>query len=286
MTEQLGLVSVEVRHVLYAYEALRDVDIVHDHTIAGPVLGAGKRERLVVTTNHGPFTDDANAIYRAIDARVPILAISRHQASTARGVSIARVIHHGVDVTRFPMGDGKGGYLMFLGRMSPTKGVREAIRIARTAGMPLAIAAKMRESRERDYFDNVIAPLLDRDIRYLGEVGNAEKVELLGGAIALVNPIDWDEPFGLCMVEALACGTPVLATPRGAVPEIVDDGVTGFLRADVTDLPAALADVGTIDRRACRAAVIDRFSAGRMVENHVRFYVDVCARQLSEQARL
>jgi glycosyltransferase involved in cell wall biosynthesis len=276
-TEDQGSVVVELRHVLHAYEAVDGVDIVHDHTVAGPVYAALRWHGPVVTTNHGPFTDDAKAVYRSIAGLVPIVAISHHQASTAGDVPIARVIHHGIDPTGFPVGGGQGGHLLFLGRLSPTKGVREAIDIARVAGVPLIIAAKMREVAEREYFDANVAPLLGRDIEYAGEVGRADKLRLLGAARALLNPIRWDEPFGLCMIEAMACGTPVISSHRGAAPEIVDEGVTGFLCRGNAEMVAAVARVGSLDRRSCRARVEARFSARRMVEDHVAFYTDVVA---------
>lgn len=272
MTSELGTTVVEARHVMYAYDAIGDVDIVHDHTVLGPLYAERFPDRKVVTTNHGPFTSDLRAIYRAIIPRVPIIAISRHQASTAVGVPIARVIHHGVDPAQFPVGDGSGGYLAFLGRMSPNKGVREAIEIAQRSGSRLLIAAKMREPLEHDYFHNVIEPMLRNGIEYVGVVGGADKLELLGGATALLNPLRWDEPFGLCMIEALACGTPVLVTPRGAAPEIVDDGVTGFVRSRVGELAAVVPAVAALDRRACRRAVENHFSAARMVAEHVALY--------------
>lgn len=275
--EELGSVVVELRHLLHAYEAADGADIVHDHTVAGPIYAERFPALPVVTTNHGPFTDDMKALYRSVARRVPIVAISHHQASTARDVPIARVIHHGLDETKYPVGDGSGGYLLFLGRMSPTKGVREAIDVARRAGVPLVIAAKMREQPERQYFESAIAPLLGDDVTYAGEVGGAAKLELLGGAVALVNPLSWDEPFGLCMIEAMACGTPIVATPRGAVPEIVDEGVTGFLRTTTADMAAAVQRLGSIDRRACRAAVEARFSARRMAADHIDLYEDVLA---------
>jgi glycosyltransferase involved in cell wall biosynthesis len=275
-TEDLGSVVIELRHLLHAYEAVAGADIVHDHTVAGPLF-AERTSSPVVTTNHGPFTADARALYGSTCRRIPVVAISHHQASTAGDVPIARVIHHGLDTTRYATGTGDGAYLVFLGRMSPTKGVREAIDVARAAGMPLQIAAKMREQPERDYFAAVIAPLLSADITYAGEVGGAAKVELLGGAAALVNPIAWDEPFGLCMIEAMACGTPVLATPRGAAPEIVDHGRTGFLCATIDRLAAAAGRLAEIDRSACRAVVESRFSARRWAAPHVRLYEDVLA---------
>jgi glycosyltransferase involved in cell wall biosynthesis len=276
MTEQLGNVAVELRHVLHAYGTLdaADFDIVHDHTVAGPVVSL-QYPHTVVTTNHGPFDDHMVAVYHAVAAHVPIIAISHHHASTARDIPIARVIHHGIDESKYRVGDGSGGYLAFVGRMSPTKGVHEAIEVARRSGRPLVIAAKMREQLERDYFHDVVEPMLGGDVRYVGVVAGNDKVELFGRAAALVNPIRWDEPFGLCMIEAMACGTPVLVTPRGSAPEIVEDGVTGFVRGDVDGLVKAVAHIGSLDRRACRATVETRFSARRMVADHVTFYEHV-----------
>ena len=156
-----------------------------------------------------------------------MVAISHHQASTADGVPVAGVIHHGLDLDAIPVGRGDGGYASFLGRMAPEKGPREAALAARAAGVPLRMAAKLREPAEREYFAAEVEPLLCSDVEFLGELGWAEKLELVGGSFALLNPMQWPEPFGLVMIEALATGTPVVATPVGSAPEIVDDGVTG-----------------------------------------------------------
>jgi glycosyltransferase involved in cell wall biosynthesis len=285
MGDRLGDVRVELRHVLHAYASLPEVDIVHDHTVAGPVLGALHTDRRVVTTNHWLFDDDLRAIYGAIATRVPVVAISQSHAASAPDVPIARVIPHGIDLARYEVGHGKGGYLAFLGRMSPTKGVIEAIAVARATGWPLRIAAKMREPDEREFFAARVAPLLGGDVQYVGVVAGAEKVALLGGAAALLNPIQWDEPFGLCMVEAMACGTPVVATPRGSVPEIVVDGVTGFVRPTVAGLVDAVRRVPSLDRLACRRRVAARFSAARMVADHLALYGDTLADADPETAR-
>jgi glycosyltransferase involved in cell wall biosynthesis len=156
--------------------------------------------------------------------------------------------------------------------MNPAKGVHTAARVARAAGVPLRIAAKMREPAERDYFVQRVRPLLGGDLEYVGEVGGAEKLELLAGAACLLNPIAWPEPFGMVMIEALACGTPVVATPSGAAPEIVDDGRTGYLRRGQDALTAVMARAASLDRDACRRAVKERFSATRMVEAHLALY--------------
>jgi glycosyltransferase involved in cell wall biosynthesis len=267
----MGMAEVELSHVVRAYDAMSGMDLIHDHTVVGPLYRHRPPGLPVVTTNHGPFRARLRDIYHAMARDVALVAISHHQASTA-DVPIARVIHHGLDVDSLPLGDGAGGYACFLGRMSPSKGVREAAIVAREAGVPLRIAAKMNDKDERDYFECAVSPLLGSDIEYLGELSTADKYKLLGDAIALLNPIQWPEPFGLVMIEALATGTPVVATPSGAAPEIVEDGVTGFLRDGVPELTACLRDVAGLEREACRRAAMTRFSTGRMVADHLDLY--------------
>jgi glycosyltransferase involved in cell wall biosynthesis len=262
----------ELCHVRTAYAAMADLDLVHDHTVAGPLYRNRPSGLPVVTTNHGTFLYGLGELYREAGPDVTIVAISHHQAATARGLQIARVIHHGVDVDVLPYGRGDGGYACFLGRISPYKGIREAILVARRAGVPLFIAAKMRQPEEREYFDDVVAPLLGGDVQYVGEIGDAAKYDLLGGAVALLNPIQWPEPFGLVMIESLATGTPVVSTPSGAAPEIVDDGTTGYLRTGLDELTEALARAPALDRGACRAAAVERFSTTRMVADHLDLY--------------
>src|SRR3954471_24475993 len=269
-----GGAVLELRHVVTSYAAMADVDVVHDHTMCGPVYRHRSVGVPVVTTNHGPFDDTLNPIYRAL-RDVPVIATSHAQASTADGVRIAAVIHHGIDVAAVPEGRGRGGFAGFLGRMSPDKGPREAALIARAAGVPLRMAAKLREPAEQEYFDAEVKPLLCSDVEYVGELSHAEKLELVGGSFALVNPMQWAEPFGLVMIEALATGTPVVATPVGSAPEIVDDGVTGFLRSGGLPLAAALLDASRLDRAACRAAAESRFATERMVAEHVRLYEEL-----------
>src|SRR5205814_7076677 len=157
------------------------------------------------------------------------------------------------------------------------KGAHRAIEAARKAQVPLLMAAKMREAWEFDYFDMQVKPLLGDDIQYLGEVGHERKLELLAGARALVFPIRWNEPFGLVMVEALACGTPVLAFPEGAAPEVVEHGRTGFLCHDEADMAEAVPKLDQLDRAACRAAVEGYFSTERMINEHVELYEELLA---------
>jgi glycosyltransferase involved in cell wall biosynthesis len=267
---------IELRHVKAAYAAMTGLDLVHDHTVAGPLYRYRPASLPVVTTNHGAFVYGLGDLYQAM-ADVTIVAISRHQASTARKVSVRRIIHHGLELGTVPVGLGEGGYACFLGRMSADKGVREAILIARRAGVPLRIAAKMQQDAEIEFYRDVVEPMLGGDVEYVGELAEAAKYELLGGAFALLNPIQWPEPFGLVMIESLGTGTPVVATPAGSAPEIVDDGVTGYLRRDLDGLAASLTDAADLDRAACRRVVGERFSAARMVADHVDLYAEVAA---------
>jgi glycosyltransferase involved in cell wall biosynthesis len=277
--------ATEIHHVVHAYRAIQawGADVVHDHTLVGP-LYAPRCQTRVVTTNHGPFDGELASLYREVAPTVPVIAISEHHATTARaaGICVAATIHHGVDVDTFPRGTGDGGYMVFLGRMSPDKGVDVAARVARRAGLPLRIAAKMREPAERAFFDASVAPLLAPGIvDYVGEVGDGDKLELLAGATCLLNPIGWPEPFGMVMIEALACGTPVVATARGSVPEIVTDGVTGFVCDGEADLVDAARRAGGLDRTRCRRDAAERFSSDRMVDDHLRLYAKVGAERSS-----
>jgi len=272
---RLGSTIPELYHTLCAYPALQDCDIIHDHTVAGLFVASLRDGPPVVTTNHGPFTKELSKIYRAVQDRVAIVAVSHHQASQAGGVRIARVIHHGLDPEAYQAGDGAGGYLLFLGRMSPDKGVHVAARVARAAGRRLLIAAKMQEPLERRYFDEKVEPLLNDDVVYLGEADRTTKKRLLADAEALINPIQWPEPFGLVMIEALASGTPVVAFPAGAAPEIVEDAVTGFLSHDESEMVQAVRRIGQVDRDSCRRRFVERFSARRMVQDHLDLYTEI-----------
>ena len=267
-----GGVAEEACHVIAAYRLLRDVDIVHDNSILGPLYSPSIPSPPVVTTNHGPFNEILTPVYRAISQQTPVIAISNHQASEAVGVSIAAVIHHGIDVERIPFGAGSGGYAAFLGRMHPNKGVEDSIIAARTVGMPLRIAAKMTEPAEREYFMTRVAPQLGGDIEYVGELGRTEKYDLLKEAVCLLNPIRWAEPFGMVMIEAMACGTPIVTNNRGSASEIVDDGKTGFLCDDNYTLERALRQVDTLSRSRCREVVECRFSSRRMAADHISLY--------------
>jgi glycosyltransferase involved in cell wall biosynthesis len=266
----------EIRHVIHAYEAVRHCDVVHDHTLMGPFYSERYPGLPVATTIHGPFNEELTDLYRPNADRVPIVAISHAQRRAALDIPIAAVIHHGVDASHFPIGDGLGDadgpFVLFLGRMAEDKGAHRAIEVARKAGIRILMAAKMREPWEMRYFSEQVEPLLGSDAVYLGEVSHERKLDLLARASALLFPIRWNEPFGMVMIEALACGTPVLAFPEGAAPEVVDDGRTGFLCEDEASMVEAIGRLGEIDRRDCRLAVEGYFSTERMVAQHIELF--------------
>lgn len=275
---RIGADVPELIHVLAAYDAVQEfgADIVHDHTMFGPMWAAHRPGVRAVTTIHGPLESELATLYRRMAAHTRLIAISHNQRRAAPDIPVARVIHHGIDASQFPLGPG-GDYCLFLGRLDPDKGARRAIDAAKKAGVPLKLAGKMRNDVEREYFEREVAPMLGDDIEYLGEVSHEEKVALLAGAKAVLFPIRWPEPFGMVMLEALACGTPVLAFPEGAAPEVIHDGETGFLCHDEADMGAELLRVDTLSREACRAAVEGYFSTERMVRDHLELFDDMLA---------
>jgi glycosyltransferase involved in cell wall biosynthesis len=269
--QPIGAVVPEVAHVLAAYDALADVDVVHDHTLVGPLIAAARGDcPPLVTTSHGPPTPENRRIFEQTSRHATVVAISHAQARA--GVPATAVIHHGVDTNLYRSGPGRGGYLLFIGRMCADKGVHRAVRVARRAGCRLIVVAKMREAAERSYFENEVRPLLTPLVEVLIESSLPQRVELLRHADALLNPISWPEPFGLVMAESLACGTPVLALPGGAAPEIVDHGHTGFLCAGEDDMVEAIDHVADLDRNRCRAAAVSRFSLERMTGDYERLF--------------
>lgn len=266
----LGDTMVEAEHLVSAYASWRDFDLIHDHTALG-LLAANTLPIPVVHTVHGPVAGPYHELCAKLRPGVHLVAISRSQrASIPRP---ATVVHNALDLAATHMGDGGGGYLLFVGRMSPEKGVLDAIEIAHRARMPLLMLAKINEPAERQYFDDVVKPALrGRDVDVLGQPGEDVKLQAFQRATATLFPIHWDEPFGLVMIESMAAGTPVVAYPRGAVPEVIVDGVTGFLCASLEAAVAAVARVHELSRAACREHVARNFSSEGAVERHIQLY--------------
>lgn len=271
-SERLGEPVPEVLHAAVAAALLEGeaLDLVHDHTLAGPLLARGRTIPTVVTA-HGPVVGEPGDCLVALGTTIDVVAISSAQRRSRPEVNWLSTVHNGVEVASFPLGEGDGGYLLFLGRFNPDKGAHLAIEVARATGRRLLLAGKLNEPAEKAYFSEAIAPRLGRGIEYVGEADAVTKRELLAGAEALLFPICWDEPFGLVMVEAMACGTPVVALRRGSVPEIVVHGETGLVVDDPAQLVEAVTKVEAIDRRRCRARA-EEFDTARMVEGYEAAY--------------
>ena len=275
LPEGLGVAAMadetaELTHLDAAYSHLGDCDVIHDHTLLGPAVQSASCP--VVTTVHGPIDTRTRQFLATYPGNVLPTAISHSQRGLAPSGSFSAVVHHGIDMRHWPVGSGSGGYLLFLGRMSPDKGVDAAITVARRAGMPLRIAARIRGPEEKRYFIEAVRPRLGGTVEFLGEVGPGERLALLGEATALLNPLRWSEPFGLVMIEALAVGTPVVTTRWGSSPEIVSHGLTGHLAATTSDLVDGCRLAASLDRDECRASAVERFSAERMVEEYLDLY--------------
>ena len=265
----------ELRHVARSYALLLDrgVDVVHDHTQAGMGYAGHPIGVPIALTMHGPFLPAAQELLNATSRRIAVVAISHHQAETAGPVRVSRVIHHGIDVDEIYAGTGEGGYLVFLGRITPDKGIREAIEVAARAGFPVTDCGQnARTVRTGSFADAVLVRCCRPASSTWEKSTHDEKVELLRRAVALINPIQWPEPFGMVMIEAMAAGTPVIATPRGSAPEIVVDGVTGYLQATVEGLVRAVGEVGQLDRVLTRRHVQEHFSMDRMAGDYAQLF--------------
>lgn len=258
----------EALHVAHCFERAAEFDLIHNQADFVPLAFSRLVETPVVTTIHGLSSPRILPAYRAYQDHAHYVAIS--DADRAPGLRYAATIHHGIDVDSFALDAAGADGLLFFGRIHPDKGTRQAIAVARACGLPLTIAGIV---QDQGYFDREVAPHIDGErVRYLGPVGGAERVRVLGAARALLHLVNFDEPFGLSVVEAMACGTPVIATRRGSMPEIVADGVTGFLVGDVEDAVAAVGRVPMLNRAACRARVVERFSVGRMAADYLALY--------------
>jgi glycosyltransferase involved in cell wall biosynthesis len=260
-----------------------DFDVIHFHLDCLHFLVCRRLSVPCVTTLHGRLDQPHMAPIYAEYRDVPVCAISSAQRSTLPDVNWCATVHHGLPSELHRPSVAGGDYFAFLGRISPEKGVDRAIEIAKRLGVRLKIAAKV-DRKDAAYHRDHIAPLLDHPlIEFIGEISEHQKAAFLGGARALLFPIDWPEPFGLVMIEAMACGTPVIAFDRGSVPELIDHGVTGFLVRDVEQAVQAAARVGELDRRLCRATFERRFTAARMAREYLAAYTQLIGRRRGDE---
>lgn len=274
--DRLGQPYPEVMHALKVRRAIADIadreggiDLIHDHTFAGPLNVPAYRELGVptVVTVHGPIDEDLYPYYRELGHDVGLIAISDRQRELAPDLNWIGRVHNALRIHDWPFKREKGDYALFLGRFAPYKGAHLAIQAADRAGIRLVLAGKCDEPSEKAYFEEQVRPLLNENDEVFGEADAIAKRELLANARCLLFPIQWEEPFGMVMIEAMACGTPVVALRGGAVPEVIVDGVTGVICEDPAELPAAIERTADMDPAECRRHVaanfdIERFGSG------------------------
>ncbi|MBW2628307.1 MAG: glycosyltransferase family 4 protein [Deltaproteobacteria bacterium] len=258
----------ECLHISAVFERASEFDLIHNSFDFLPLSFSRLVDTPVITTIHGFSSERILPVYRKYDGRSHYVAISdsdRHPS-----LQYAATIHHGIDMSAFAIGTGPRDYLLFFGRIHPDKGAEEAILVARSAGLPLVIAGIV---QDRAYFERAVEPHIDGDrVRFVGAVGPEQKSDLLGGARALLHLVSFDEPFGFSVVEAMACGTPVIASRRGSMPELITEGVNGCLIDSTAEAVEAVAAIVDLDPQGVRASVERRFDKGRMVDEYIAVY--------------
>lgn len=263
----------EALHIASVFERAAEFDVISNQFDFLPLAFSRLVATPVVTTIHGFSSERILPVYREYDDIGHYVAIS--DSDRHPDLTYAATIHHGIDVESFTVGQGDGGYLLFLGRIHPDKGTHVAIEVARRSGLPLVIAGVVHDA---GYHAREVLPHVDgTTVRYVGPVGPGDRDRLLGGALGLLHLIDFEEPFGLSVVESLATGTPVVAFRRGSMPELIRDGLTGFVVDDADAAVGAVRGLPRLDRRACRGDAERRFSATRMVASYERLFTSVVA---------
>ena len=278
--DEIGSSLCESDHVACAWDEIdlaaelgEPFDVVHDHSDFTALAMADRVAAPVVHTLHGPFVEETMPFYQRHGHKARLVAISRSQAESApAGVRVVDVVPNPIAVDRWPLVLKKQEYLLWVGRMDPVKGAHRAIEAARLAGRALVLAGPVQTGQE-EYFRELIEPHIDgRKVRYVGEIGGSAEQELFANAAALLMPVRWREPFGMVMVEALACGTPVIAFPEGAAAEIVINGENGMLVADEAEMAWAVERLGSIDPKRCRASVAERYDVSVTVAGYEHVY--------------
>ncbi len=268
--------TLDTTHTLFALRDARErFDVLHVHTPFSALAAAIETGVPTVHTLHGSFTPEMKRLYSYVGDRAWYVAISEAQRGFHPDLNYGGVVYNGIDMDFYPLNERKDDFVLFLGRAAPEKGWRRAIDAAKAAGERLVSAVKIAHPTEEEEWETNVKPVLPSDFEVMGEISQPDKVDLLRRAKAVLFPIDWQEPFGLVMTEAMACGTPVIATPRGSVPEVIEDGVTGWI-VDVEDYPAQAAErlrhLGEIDPQACRERVRRLFSKEAMVAGYERVF--------------
>lgn len=271
----------ECLHISELFERARDFDLIHNHFDFLPLSYAGLIETPVLTTIHGFSSEKILPVYRKYNGKVYYVSISN--ADRSPDLTYIATIYHGIDLESFTFNESGGDSLLFFGRIHPEKGTRDAIEIAQRAGKNLIIAGII---QDEPYFRTHVEPFLDgKRIQYIGSVGPTQRDKLLGGSLALLHPISFNEPFGLSVVEANACGTPVIAYPKGSMPEIIQHGMNGFLVQGVSEAVEAVERIAELSRADCRRLVERMFSRERMVEEYLQVYHRILQERKREDQR-
>ena len=262
----------ECLHISEVFERASDFDLIHNHFDFLPLTFSRLVKTPVVTTIHGFSSPGILPVYEKYDDSSYYVAISNSDKSTK--LHYIATVYHGIDIKQFTFREHpEGDYLIFLGRIHPDKGTKEAIEIASNCGLRLIIAGII---QDQAYFDRYVSGFLkDGEVDFVGSVGPNQRDDLLGNALALLHPISFDEPFGLSVVESMACGTPVIAFNKGSMPEIITDGVDGFLVRNVEEAILAVGRIKSIERGVCRKTIQDRFTVSRMVDEYIAVYQKV-----------
>ena len=269
----IGLSQVEVRHALACYARSGEFDVVCDHSGPPAAVIGGAVKTPVVHTVHGPLDGEPGELYELVAKVAPstaLVSLTLNQRRLHPDLPWVANVPNALDFSVYPFARRRGDYLLFLGRMDPTKGAHRAIAVAMETEMPLKLAGKVRDPHEHEYFRQFVEPHLKPGrIEYLGEVSHGEKIELLQNARATLFPIEWEEPFGLVMIESMACGTPVIATRHGSVPEVIEHGRSGIIVDDYRIITAALEEADRLDPHELRRYAEERFSPERMVAGYL-----------------
>jgi len=264
----------ECLHISEIMEQAEEFDIIHNNYDFLPLTYSRLIKTPMVTTIHGFSSPKILPVYKKYNKTVYYVSISN--ADRSPELDYIRTIYHGIDIENFTLKQKSGDYLLYFGRIHPDKGTWEAIQVARKVKMKLVIAGIV---QDKAYYENYVRPYLNNDITYIGPVGKRERDSVLGNAFVLLHPINFNEPFGLSVVESMACGTPVLAFGKGSMPEIIQNGINGFIVSDTEEMVSRLKDINNISRKLCRETVIKNFSSHRMVKEYIEVYNEILRRR-------
>jgi glycosyltransferase involved in cell wall biosynthesis len=260
----------ECLHISEIMEQSDEFDIIHNNFDFLPLTYSRLIKTPIVTTIHGFSSPAILPVYKKYNKTVHYVSISN--ADRSPELDYIKTIYHGIDIDNFTLNENTGDYLLYFGRIHPDKGTWEAINVAKKAKMKLIIAGII---QDKSYYDKYVKPYLNNNITYIGSIAPHERNQILMNAFALLHPINFDEPFGLSIIESMACGTPVLAFRRGSMPEIIQDGRNGFIVSDVEEMVAKLEDIENISRKLCRETVEKKFSQERMVKEYIEVYREI-----------